>query len=757
MFIFNRAGVTNMLKRNCVSNIGILLLANILLLPSMAFGQSLLEEIVVTASKRDARDLQSTDSTISAFSGESLDKYGFTDFEDYADFTPGFSFQKTAPARSQFILRGVTLGRVTQAEPQNRPVTALYLNDVPIGQNGLNVDPELFDLERVEIVKGPQGSLFGDSAMAGAVRYITKRPNAEEFAGRFRVSGSDTNNGGENYSIKGAVNIPIIENVMALRASAYYRDNSGWVDNIRINDEDVNTEETVGGRASLFWQISEALTADVTVWVQDMDVGEAPREEDAPGKPGIGSLTMARNMNGSLEDEFYFVNGTLNWDLGRWGSITSLTGYSTRNMMSTATAFVEDVLSRFFGLTLPNNQLVDPWEVDRFTQELRLATTTGGAFDATIGFYYSDGEVAYPTYASADGFDQFLINALGFPNITAVESLGCGPANGYPDHFFCGDQINNEEQVAIFGEVYWNITDKLTLTAGGRWFDYEQNFDEDYGGFFNGEPTSGNIDTSESDFSPKFGISYQHNDDVLIYGSAAKGFRLGGVNDPLPSFCDPELAALGLTSSGTYEADTLWSYEGGAKTAWMDGRLILNGSAYHTVWKDVQSRVLLPTCGFLITQNASKQTITGTEWELGFQTTDELSFNFSMSYTDATLSGDAPVISGLDGDRAPYVPKWKLAAFINYAFPITDRISGNVTFAVNHQSNSYDTYNKVLELPERTVGNLRVSVQMERYTLTAFADNLWDERIVTDAFARFENHRFIGQPRTLGVQLDVEF
>ncbi len=151
----------------------------VLLLPALATGQSLLEEVVVTASKRDAVDLQSTAATITAFTGSKLEEYGFDDFEDYANFTPGLSFQKTASVRSQFIIRGVTLGRVTQAEPQNRSVVGLYLNDVPVDQNGLNVDPDLFDLERVEILKGPQGSLFGDSAMAGAVRYVTKRPGNE--------------------------------------------------------------------------------------------------------------------------------------------------------------------------------------------------------------------------------------------------------------------------------------------------------------------------------------------------------------------------------------------------------------------------------------------------------------------------------------------------------------------------------------------------------------------------------------------------
>lgn len=732
------------------------------LLPSLATGQSLLEEIVVTASKRDEVDLQSIGSTISAFTGESLDKYGFTDFEDYADFTPGFSFQKTGPGKSQFVVRGVSLGRVAE-EPQNRSTTGLYLNDVPITQNGLNVDPDLFDMERVEIVKGPQGSLFGDSAMAGAIRYITKQPNTKEFEGRIKVGGSDTEYGGGNYLVKGAVNIPIIEDAMAIRASAYYRDNSGWIDNVTLNDDDINTEETVGGRAQLFWQISDKFNANVLVWIQDMEAKGDPREEERPPKPGIGSLAIARSRGQTYDDEFYFVSGELNYDLG-WGNLTSLSSYSTRDFTLDDSAFVEDVFLFSFPVStiLPNNSLLSEWTSDKFTQELRLATTTGGRFDATIGVYYSEGELVYPTFASADGADNFLVNVvgpiIGLPSLAVLESLGCG--SDLPDHFFCGQQINDEEQLAVFGELYWNVTNKLKLTVGGRWFDYKQVFDEVYGGFFNGGITDVVITNKEDGFNPKIGISYQPNDDILIYGSGARGFRLGGVNDPVPAAtCSAQLAALGLTTAGTFESDSLWSFEGGAKTAWMDGRMVLNGSVYHTVWEDIQTVILLPgSCGFGIIQNASKQEITGTEIELGFQATENLSVNLAISYTDAELSGDAPNISGVDGDRAPYVPKWKLGAFIDYAFPITATIAGNATFSVNHTSNSFDTYNRGIELPERTVGNLRIGAQMDRYTLTAFANNIWNERIVTDAFSRFgENQRSIGQPRTIGVELDVDF
>jgi outer membrane receptor protein involved in Fe transport len=726
-------------------------------LPSGAAAQAgaALEEIVVTASKRGAVDLQSAPATITAYTGDKLEQLGFDDFEDYAGFTPGLDFQKVGPSRSQIIVRGVTLGRVSQAEPQNRSVVGLYLDDIPIAQNGYNVDPDLFDLERVEIVKGPQGSLFGDSAMAGAIRYVTRTPSLTERDARLLSDVSFTEDGGTNYDVKGAFGAPIVPDLLALRGTFYYRNNSGWIDNIVNGNDDINEEETVGGRAALFWQPLHNLSAKLSFLVQSMDGGGPPREETGIGRPPAGSLDWAHPLDDSIDDDMFLTSLTVNWDLG-WLDVTNVASFQEREIENRQRGAMHDTFLFFFGVELPDNTLRDPWFFHRLTEEVRIATKTGGMFDATVGLYYSDGTTDYGTFASATGFDQFAIDFFGFPNLAAVKSLGC--STSYPDHFFCGSQVNDEEQIAVFGEVYWNITDALQFTAGGRWFDYDQRFDENYGGFFNGEPTSGIVDISESDFNPKFGLQYRVNDDVMLYGSAAKGFRLGGVNDPLPSFCDPELAALGLSEARTYESDTLWSYEGGVKSTLLDGRLILNGSGYYTKWKDIQTRILLPLCGFLVTQNASAQEIFGGEVEAGWLAMDGLRFNVSAAYTDSALVGDAPAVSGRDGDRAPYIPRWKLAAFVDYDFALTSNIGGFASFGVRHASKSWNTYNRLIKIPAQTVGNLRLGARMDRYTLTLFADNLWNERIVTDADLSLHGaDRSIGRPRTIGAELGVEF
>lgn len=716
---------------------------------------AVLEEIVVTASKRGAVDLQSTPITVTAYTGSKLEALGFDDFEDYASFTPGLDFQKVGPSRSQIIVRGVTLGRVSQAEPQNRSVVGLYLDDIPIAQNGYNVDPDLYDLERVEIIKGPQGSLFGDSAMAGAIRYVTRTPSLTETDARFLTDVSGTEDGGSNYSIKGAAGIPIIAGTLALRGSMYYRNNSGWVDNIVNGNNNINEEETLGGRATLYWQATSAITAKLSMLLQSMDGGGPPREETGVGRPPQGSLDWAHPQDDSIEDDMFLTSLTVNWDLG-WADLTNVASFQERELENLQRGFVHDTFLFFFGTVLPDNTLRDPWFFNRLTEEFRIATRTGGRFDATLGLYYSDAETDYGTFGSGTGFDQFAIDFFGFPNLAAVDALGC--SSSYPDHYFCGSQVNDEQQLAFFGEVYWNITDQLQFTAGGRWFDYDQRFNENYGGFFNGEPTSGIVDISESDFNPKFALQYKVNDDVLLYGSAAKGFRLGGVNDPLPGFCDAELAALGLTAARAYDSDSLWSYEGGAKTTLMDGRLILNGSGYYTKWKDIQTRILLPLCGFLVTQNASAQEIYGGEVELGYQVAENFTVNFGAAYTDSALDGDAPAVRGFDGDRAPYIPRWKLAAFFDYSFTLPANLDGFATFSIRHTTQSYNTYDKLIKIPEQTVGNLRFGAHKDRYTLSLFADNIWDERIVTDADASLHGFdRSIGQPRTIGAELGVEF
>ena len=733
----------------------------ILLCGSIALAQNttpVLEEIIVTASKRGEQDLQTVPVTITAFSSESLQHRGLNNIEDISQFTAGMEVQKQAPGRTQVIIRGVTLGAVSSIEPQNRSTTGIYLNDVAFDQNGQNPDPDLFDLERVEVLKGPQGSLFGSSAMAGAVRYITKRPELNRASGRISGDYSNTEDGGDNYAIRGVVNIPLVNDKLAARVMAYHVDNDGWIDNIVTGNTNINTDKSSGARLSLLWQPTESFDAHWMLQYQDMAVGHGPSANSGdspvygPGPTSLSDYQTQAFAEASWDDEFLLSTLELNWDFD-WGTLTSVTGWVDREFQRSIPSTMYELGVNFFATEFDNPAFVDPWFSDKITQELRVATGFGDKVSLTAGAYYSDGEVQYGTYASADGWDDFVLNAFAIP----ADFLGCAPE--FPDHAFCGFQNNKERQIALFGEVDFSLSERVTLTAGGRWFDYEQKFFEPYGGFFNGGPTEKRQTINEDGFNPKLALSIQASEQLLLFASAAKGFRLGGVDDPLPDLCDADLAAIGLTNyTGSYDSDSLWTYEAGAKSTLNEGRVVLNGSVFFTEWDDIQTTNFLD-CGFKITQNASKQEIVGLEVATSFALTEGLQLQLNGSYTDSELTADAPAAGGTKGDRAPYVPRFTFNGAIDYQRDLSSTIQGFVLVSASYKDEYYTSYDRSIRIPSQFVGNVRVGGRTERVTATVYINNFTNEDIIHNASAAVGGQLGwqLGRPRTIGLQLMLDF
>ena len=721
--------------------------------------ESILEEIIVTAAKRGDQNLQSVPVTITAFSSESLQQRALNNIEDISLYTAGMDLQKQAPGRTTVIIRGVSLGFVTSSEPQNRSTTGIYLNDVAFDQNGQNPDPDLFDLERVEVLKGPQGSLFGSSAMAGAVRYVTKRPEVNAFSSRFVGDYSNTTDGGNSNAIRGVVNIPIVDDTFAARLMAYQVDNGGWIDNIVTGNSDINTDKSTGARLSLYLQPTESFAADWMIQIQDMAVGHNPTA--TVGDHGVyGTGPENRDlfqtlslMEGTWDDEILLSTLELNWDLN-WGTLTSVTGYVDREFQRSVPSTMYEIGFNFFGLQLQNPFFVDPWFSKKFSQELRVSTSLSEAIDLTAGVYYSDGEVQYGTYAGGDSWDDFVANVIGIP----AAALGCVPE--FPDHAFCGFQNNTEKQLAFFGEFDIYLSDRLTLTAGGRWFDYDQHFYEPYAGFFNSGPTVGDRRFSEDGFNPKVSIGYQASEDMLWFASAAKGFRMGGVDDPLPALCDADLAGVGLTDyTGVYDSDSLWTTEAGVKNTLNSGRMTLNGSVFYTEWDDIQTGEFLPTCGFRITQNAGQQEVTGIEFATTFAVTDGLQIQINGNYTNSELSTDAPAVGGSKGDRAPFIPEYTFNGIVDYQRELSGDLQGFFLLSASYKADSYNTYDRDFLIPSQVVGNVRLGVRTDRYSATLYVNNFSDENIIHNANtgSSGETNWRVGRPRTFGLQLMLDF
>ncbi len=713
---------------------------------------NVLEEIVVSAQKRGDQSLQSVATGIRAFTSGSMDKFNIRSFEDYAKFTPGLNFSKRGPGQNQVIMRGLSIGRVSTSQPQNRSLVGIYLDDVPLTLNGYNPDIDTFDIERIEIAKGPQGTLYGDSAMAGTIRYITKSPDLQNVEGRVNLTGSSTRYGGEGFSVNGVVNLPVIQDKLGIRVMAFYKDEPGWIDNIGRNEKNVNQDKTRGVRMTGLLQANDNLSFKATLLWQKTKTEGSAEEEDTQG---VGNLLQDRPADESFRDNGYLATLTTNYDF-EWGTLTSVTGYLDRNFDSVRQARGIELFAASLGASFQGS-LIDPWTQKTFDQELRLSFGKGNRLEGVIGGIYLNSEVIYPTYASGEGFDQFLIDFVGFPDQAAVDSLGCSPE--FPDHFFCGSMNTKQKQYAAFGEMELHVTDEFSVTAGARYFDWTQDFDERYAGFFNGGPTVKVFTTKDSGVNPKFSAKYNVTPDVMVYTSAAKGYRLGGVNDPLPNFCDAELNQRGLSNVEDYGPDSLWNYEGGFKTTFADKRIRLNGSVFYVDWKDIQVPFLLDSCLYVVTINSAAARSKGFELETDIVVTNGLNVNLGLSYTDAYLAEASPELGAAKGATLPFSSKWKFAMLGTYDFLLTSTLDGFVNVGFQYQSKSDSAFQApVIEIPSQTVANLSFGVRTDRYMVKIFANNIWDERAVIDAASSGGiDTRVYTRPRTLGLELDASF
>jgi len=719
---------------------------------------SKLGEVVVTAAKKE-QALIDVPIAIQVYDSKVLEDLGANDFEDYARYAPGVSFTKGRSGQSNVTIRGLTTGNVTNSQPQNRSLVGIYLDDAPIQLTAFNYDPDLFDIARVEVLKGPQGTLFGDSAMAGAIRYVSEKPNLTEVQSRVRVTGSNTEDGGDNYAVRGMLNVPVSENV-GLRGSFYYRDESGWLDNVRLNKDDINWEEIYGGRLSALYEPTEAFSIQATFSMQRSNSGGLPEADILTGK-----FLQDREREEGYEDAL-LGNLTITADLGG-GTFTSVTGYIDRDYDFYVASAMERFMYLVFGEHLENTRLYYPWKQTYVTQEFRFNASVGERFEYTVGAFYANQQINYPTYGDSKaygdgpGFDQYLVDQGIFGSVQEVQDvLGCEPN----ESVFCGSLNTEQKQIALFADATVHITPRLEAQFGLRAVDWEQFFNENYAGFFNGGPSHHHDTINEDTINPRFSVSYEISENAHTFLSAGKGFRFGGVNDPLPPTCDAELAALGIESPEQFDSDSLWSYELGAKTRLADNRIALNGSVFYTDWEDVQTTRFL-TCGFRIIENAGKMISQGVEFDSTFLVTDAFEITVAASYTDATLDEPSPNLGADKGDAAPYVPTWKGSLFTTYNFPFGDTWNGFVNAGVVAQDESFTTFSPDAvgrqKIPGTTIVNLNFGAEHDKWRWSIFADNLTDETVVYGAtvnpaagLAPEQVLRTYGRPRTIGVEFE---
>jgi len=766
----------------------------------------IMEEVVVTARKRGAESIQDIGGSIQVLEGDALTEQVSTGFADYMRDVPGLSANSSGTGQAQLSMRGVSSARLNHANPNIPSTVSLYFDETPISTSGFNPDSALFDLDRIEVLRGPQGTLFGASSMSGAIRLIPKDPTFDGLEGSVSVSGFATEDGSGSYQGHGVINLPVNDR-FALRGVAYSIANGGYIDNIYSGEDDYNDETIAGGRLAGLWDVTDALSVKSMVMYQEMDAGGRAQEQRAndpaetttgfgydlalPGESDEQLVITDERQNvkfvdDEFEDQFLLASLQFDLELDQY-AVTSITSYfdrementlddtrRTRNLLGLANSLGAagepvfalgdyDPVTLEGAIPLRQVDLENRTENEKFTQELRLNSRFSGPFNFVAGLYYESDSRQLDQVNDLDGLDAWINSPSNLDGFFLGSTFGSSLENAYFDGTFDVDTT----QFAVFAEASYEVG-AFEFTAGGRYFDYEQEAFIRWQGWVEFSDDRLDEKTSESGINPMAELAYRPSDDLMLYAKAAKGFRIGSVQQFInPAFCAEELGELGLDGiPTTIDGDSLWNYEAGAKATLFGGSTTANVSVYQMDWEDARTQTFL-ACGWIAEFSLVDIVSRGVELELTTQPMAGLQLHLAAAYNQSEVDGDlgpsAPPIAA-DGDTAPFSPEWSLNAGFRYqvdrAFSGLDwYLRGDVSY-LSSQFNELGTQQlERIKLPSSTVVNLFSGLSRNRWKFGVFIRNLTDERIVmgADTDRQRPAQLAVGRPRNAGIQVSYDF
>jgi iron complex outermembrane recepter protein len=723
-----------------------------------------IQEVVVTAERR-SENLQTVPLSVTALDNSNIERMGITTLKDLAREVPGLTVVSSGPGQNILIVRGISSTAGTTA------TVGYYLDDTPI-QASSNaallsargvVDPALFDLARVEVLRGPQGTLYGSSSMGGTVKYVTTQPDATRFSATVGTQLSYTDGGGPNVETTGTLNMPITDAVAA-RVSAFYRHNDGFIDRYSIDPthylavnpaagvtRNVNSENTSGVRAVVKIDATSNLSITPSVIFQEQRLG-GPFNFDSP-QGSFDNLIQARDTAEPTSQKTWIGNVTVRETLPEF-ELMSSTSYYDREIMINEDA--SNVLYFFFS-PVPQNSVYPvsmhgDYRNKEWTEEGRFTSTFQGPFQVTGGLFYH--YVEAPLQSS-------------IPDTPGYQAAFGDPFGG--EIVYAGTRKASLREYAAYGEASYDIPDILKVTAGVRGFRVDQTFLQTGEGVLNGGSTVNGSSSRDTGANPKVTLSHAFTADDLVYVTASKGYRPGGPNNPAPaSVCGAEVGTLGLSQSQLtkYNSDHLWNYEIGGKSRWLDRRLTLNGSVYYIDWTAVQQQIVLQ-CGFNITANFGKATSKGGELEVAYVPVDGLTFTASGSYTDATLGNAIPGSDAQKGDRLTDVPRWTAAISGEYERSMFGTTSGfaRIDFTDRDGANAlYDRTSPFYHYDGFGLLNLRIGLETkEAWKASLYLDNALNKigetalPVAIAADLPTTRRIAVNTPRTVGVSLQYQF
>lgn len=801
------AGTSANLARQRVSP---LLLLTAALLPTFGFAQTKpsvenpgtagLEEIVVTAERREER-LEDVPISISAFTQEKMDAQGIKNIDDLTTLTPGVTFERMGLSassnyddeNSDISIRGID----SSAGPST---TAIYIDDTPIqtrhiGFGTANPFPVLFDLQRVEVLRGPQGTLFGASAEGGAIRFVTPDPDLHAMSGYDRVELASTSGGDTSYETGVAAGGPLIDGTLGFRASAYFRRDGGYVDRAdyrtgAITQPDANWQETAVVRGALKWAVTDALTITPSIFYQRLHINDTAAFWPSLSNFGEGTFLNGNAQRNPATDPFYLGAIKLDADVGSWSHFIATLSYFSRNQNDTPdyTQFDRAV----YGLN-PRAPYGDFGE-SPFTDiqhntifEARLQSRGESRVTWTGGVYLAHLDENSQQWIYDPNLPGEINAAYGGSYCTALAPCPDGQIFANPE-----DRVI-DKQAAIYGELTFKFTEQWAATAGVRVAHQEISGISISYGPFDG-PAVGQTtpyiaagSATENPVTPRAVLNYHPTADNLIYASAAKGYRAGGINGALPGTCGPSLSQLGLTTAPTdFSEDSLWSYELGSKNTLFERRLQLEASIFRIDWNKIQQNIYLLSCGVQFTANLGTVRSEGGEIHVLARPADQLQLELTTAYTEAKYTHTicagtlpctgagattAPLVS--EGDQLPGAP-WTFTVSTEYTLPeifgrdpyvrvdyhYTTRQTARL---VNTDPNNGSSDPTLPGLPITSLLDLRAGFRWSGLDLSLFGHNLtnshplmFESRDVASPadtlyFARST------RPRTIGVTLSYRY
>lgn len=725
-------------------------------------------EIVVTALKRDTR-LQDTPLAISAVTGESLERAGTTSFTELTSNTPSLRIVDNGPGNRRVILRGVV--------GSGEPTVGVYYDESPVsGSVGTSSDAasstpdfRVFDVQRAEVLRGPQGTLYGSGSMGGTVRIIYEKPKTDLIEGAAAFNISSIKGGSPGASVDGMINLPIVDDKLALRVVGSYQQFGGYIDNSYYGLKNINDGYSYSGRALLRFTPTERLTLDLGAYFTKVSTDSSRWFFET----GEEQVTNARAESGNY-DESRIYSATLNYDFGPV-SMTAVSTYFDRDRIvvgdvsdtfngranaagcaryllrnTTATCSAPE-LSSYLELTntILFSSLYQPQSVKNWTNELRFSSTGSGPFNWTFGGFLEDRKsTVRSTLLSADPRTGEL-----YPFVAQ---------NIYYDR-----TINDRlKQKALFAELSYQFFDRLTATVGSRWYEYDK--------VVGGVVEQGQIhyasvpspyteaQTTENGFVYKFNLSYEFSRDLMIYAQAAQGFRPGGVNQ-----------AIGLPAAfAAYTSDSLWNYEIGMKSQPISG-IYFNLTGYQIDWTNMQVSARTAGTGsvFGLISNVGASRIRGVEAEINATPVQGLSMTANVGYTDAKLTEDqvsaVVIAAGRKGDRLPFVPKWNVSASAEYIWTLSDSLEGLVRLDGSYVGSSYSTLAATdafrRKVDEYGLVNARLGVQApdNGWSAHLYVNNLFDALAITTKSSSSNTGGLTithgAPPRTIGLNLTKRF